>query len=168
MNLKDKCLAGLRRHQQSRRLETSRKLMEALDRMDAGTTIVVGRGFRWNKTTLAQEAGVNINTLGKKGPDDDLVFRKIIGRLEELSKKRRRVVARKKLDTDLVGQLRRQVREHSAQGKLMALELHRLGQQVLEERARADLMESSNASLRKEILRLSSGHRDSRKKSKKR
>ncbi len=81
----DKRLAGLRQHQQSRRFETLRKLMEALDRMDAGTTIVVGREFRWSKTTLAREAGVNINTLVKKGADDELVFCEIIERLEELS-----------------------------------------------------------------------------------
>jgi hypothetical protein len=46
------------------------------------------------------------------------------------------------------------------QNRLLALEVHRIGQQVLEERGRAERMtvyERQNASLREEISRIQTG-----------
>ena len=50
------------------------------------------------------------------------------------------------------------------QNRLLALEIHRIGQQILEERDRADRMavyERQNASLREEISRIHAGGRTS-------
>jgi hypothetical protein len=59
-------LAGLRRYHAERPAKTRLKLLEALDRMETGRTVVVDSGFKWSKTTLALEAGVNIKTVVRK------------------------------------------------------------------------------------------------------
>ena len=69
MKVSAKKLAGLRRYHAERPVKTRLKLLEALDRMESGHTVVVGPEFKWSKTTLAREAGVNINTLVRKRPN---------------------------------------------------------------------------------------------------
>ena len=57
MKASAKKLAGLRRYHANRPVKTRLKLLEALDRMESGHTVVVGPEFKWSKTTLAREAG---------------------------------------------------------------------------------------------------------------
>ena len=81
MKVSAKKLAGLRRYHAERPVKTRLKLLEALDRMESGHTVVVGPEFKWSKTTLAREAGVNINTLVRKRPSGEWVFPEINDRL---------------------------------------------------------------------------------------
>jgi hypothetical protein len=56
-----------------------------------------------------------------------------------------------------IGELRNEVERLREQNRLLALEINRIGQQVLEERGRAERMavyERQNASLREEISRI--------------
>ena len=68
MKTSEKKLVGLRRYHVNRPVKTRLKLLEALDRMESGHTVVVGPGFNWSKMTLAREAGVNVNTVVRKMP----------------------------------------------------------------------------------------------------
>ena len=56
MKTSEKKLVGLRRYHVNRPVKTRLKLLEALDRMESGHTVVVGPGFNWSKTVLAREA----------------------------------------------------------------------------------------------------------------
>ena len=84
-------MAGLRRYHAARPVKTRLKLLEALDRMESGQTVVVGPQFKWSKTTLAREAGVNINTVVRKLANDEWAFPEINRRFEELRNKRRQM-----------------------------------------------------------------------------
>ena len=153
-------LAGLRRYHVERSLQTRRKLRDALDRMEQGHTIVVQPHFKWSKTTLAREAGVNINTLVKKLPTGDWAFPEINRRFEELKGKCRQGGSSPALRDEKLAELRQTVAELKEQNRLLALEINRLGQQLLLERERAERMtayERQNASLREEIHRMQTG-----------
>src|SRR6266852_6180128 len=91
MRVSAKKLAGLRRYHMSRPVKTRLKLLEALDRMESGQTVIVGPGFSWRKSTLAREAGVNINTVLRKLPGGEWVFPEINERFESLREKRQPV-----------------------------------------------------------------------------
>jgi len=156
MKASAKKLAGLRRYHAERQVKTRLKLLEALDRMESGHTVVVGPGFKWSKTTLAQEAGVNINTVVRKLPSGGWVFPEINDRFEQLRGKRRHVVTGSDAK-EKIAELRNEVERLGGQNRLLALEVNRIGQQVLAERERADRMavyERQNASLREEISRI--------------
>ena len=59
-----------------------------------------------------------------------------------------------------IAELRNEVERLREQNRLLALEINRMGQQILEERERADRMavyERQNASLREEISRIHAG-----------
>ena len=86
----NKKLAGLRRYHTARPARTRLKLLEALDRMESGHTVVVGSEFKWSKTTLALEAGVNVNTVVRKLPGGQWVFPEINERFDQLKGKRGR------------------------------------------------------------------------------
>ena len=86
----NKKLVGLRRYHATRPVRTRLKLLEALDRMESGHTVVVGREFKWSKTTLALEAGVNVNTVVRKLPGGQWVFPEINERFDQLKGKRSR------------------------------------------------------------------------------
>ena len=60
MKASDRKLAGLRRYHADRPAKTRLRLLEALDRMESGRTLVVSPDFKWCKATLAREAGVNV------------------------------------------------------------------------------------------------------------
>ena len=150
-------MAGLRRYQANRPVRTRLKLLEALDRMESRHTVVVGPEFKWSKTTLAQEAGVNINTVVRKLPSGQWAFPEINDRFEQLRKKRRQVVTGSDAQEEKIGELRNEVERFREQNRLLALEINRLGQQILAERERAERMavyERQNASLREEISRI--------------
>jgi len=160
MKVSAKKLAGLRRYHAERPVKTRLKLLEALDRMESGRTVVVGSEFKWSKTTLAREAGVNINTLVRKLPNGEWVFPEINDRFEALRHRRRPVVAISDAKEEKIAELRNEVERLREQNRLLALEVHRIGQQVLEERGRAERMtvyEQQNASLREEISRIQAG-----------
>jgi regulator of replication initiation timing len=153
-------LAGLRRYHAERCAKTRRKLRDALDRMEWGHTTVVAPDFKWSKTTLAREAGVNINTLVKKLPTGEWAFPEINRRFEELKDKRWQVRTGPALRDGETAELRQTVAELKEQNRLLALEVNRLGQQLLVERERAERMtayERQNASLREEIRRMEAG-----------
>jgi hypothetical protein len=160
-----KKLAGLHRYHVNRPIKTRLKLLEALDRMESGHTVVVGPGFKWSKTTLAREAGVNINTVVRKLPGGKWAFPEINERFEEIRQKRQRVPTSDPKD-EKITELRNEVERLGEQNRLLALEVNRIGRQVLEERERADRMaayERQNASLRDEIIRIQARGRASRK-----
>ena len=150
-------LAGLRRYHAERPAKTRLKFLEALDRLETGRTVVVGSGFKWSKTTLALEAGVNVNTVVRKLPGGQWAFAEINERFEELKCKRLRPAAGGDAREEKIAELRTEVERLKNQNRLLALEIDRLGRQVLQERDRADRMaiyERQNASLREEIRRI--------------
>jgi hypothetical protein len=160
MKVSAKKLAGLRRYHAERPVKTRLKLLEALDRMESGHAVVVGPEFRWTKTTLAREAGVNINTLVRKQPSGEWAFPEINNRFEELRNKRRQVVTLSDTKKEKIAELRKEVERLREQNRLLALEVKRIGQQILEERERAERMavyERQNASRRDEISRILAG-----------
>jgi len=152
----NKKLAGLRRYHAARPAKTRLKLLEALDRMESGHTVVVGRGFKWSKTTLAMEAGVNVNTVVRKLPGGQWVFPEINERFDQLKGKRRSTTGSDPRE-EKIAELRSEVERLKDQKRLLALEVNRIGEQILQERERADRMaiyEQQNASLREEIRRI--------------
>jgi hypothetical protein len=157
MKTSEKKLAGLRRYHVNRPVKTRLKLLVALDRMESGHTVVVGPGFNWSKTILAREAGVNINTVVRKLPDGAWAFPEINERFEEIKGKRQRIAAVSDSNDEKIGELRNEVERLREQNRQLALEVNRMGGQVLEERDRAGRMavyERQNASLREEISRI--------------
>lgn len=162
MKLSARKLAGLRRYHADRPMKTRLKLLEALDRMESSHTVVVGPGFSWSKRTLAREAGVNVNTVVRKLRGGEWVFPEINERFEELKRKRQRAAGGSDLKAEKITELRNEVDRLREQNRLLALEINRIGRQVLEERERADRMavyERQNTSLREEITRIQSGGR---------
>jgi hypothetical protein len=150
-------LAGLRRYHAARPAKTRLKLLEALDRMETGRTVVVGSSFKWSKTTLALEAGVNVNTVVRKLAGGQWAFPEINERFDELKCKLRRPAAGSDAREGKIAELRGEVERLKDQNRLLALEINRIGQQILEEKQRADRMaiyERQNASLREEIHRI--------------
>ena len=88
------------------------------------------------------------------------MFPEINDRFEELRHRRRPVVAISDAKEEKIAELRNEVERLREQNRLLALEIHRIGQQILEERDRADRMavyERQNASLREEISRIHAG-----------
>jgi len=157
MRASAKKLAGLRRYHADRPAKTRLKLLEALDRMESAQTVVVGPSFKWSKTTLAREAGVNINTVVRKLPGGEWAFPEINVRFEQLKKKRHLVANGSDPKEEKIAELRNEVERLCEQNRLLALEVNRIGRQILEERDRADRMaiyERQNASLREEISRI--------------
>ena len=160
MKASAKKMAGLRRYHADRPIKTRLKLLEALDRMESGHTVVVGPEFKWTKTTLAREAGVNINTVVRKLASGEWAFPEINDRFQQLTNKRRQVVADSDAKEEKIAELRNEVARLREQNRLLALEINRIGQQVFEERRKAERMaiyERQNASLREEISRIHAG-----------
>jgi hypothetical protein len=157
-------LDGLLRYQAGRPVQTQAKLLEALQRMKSGRTLVVKPGFSWSKATLAREASVNINTVVKKLPGGEWVFPEVNERFERhkrkhLQKREASDKGEKKIATVLS-----EVMELRKQNRQLTLEVNRLGRLILAERDRADRMvvyEKQNISLREEISR--KHRRDGRK-----
>lgn len=157
MKASAKRLAGLRRYHAERPVKTRLKLLEALSRMETGHTVVLGPEFKWTKTTLAREAGVNINTVVRKLPSGLWAFPEINERFGQLRNKRQRAATSSDTKDEKIAELRNEVERLGGQNRLLALEVNRIGQQVLAERERADRMavyERQNASLREEISRI--------------
>jgi len=148
-------LIGLRRYHAERPARTRSKLLEALDRMERGQTVVVKPGFTWSKTALAREAGININTVVRKLPGGAWAFPEVNLRFENLRRKRRKAAIANDSNEQMIIELRGQLREVREQNRRLALEVNRLGQRILQERDRADKMaayEKQNALLRDEIM----------------
>jgi hypothetical protein len=81
-------IAALRHYHASRPIKTAEKLNEALDRMLAGTPVVLDpKKMKLNKAALAREAGVSIHTLLKREPNGTLRFRDVLTRLESCQQK---------------------------------------------------------------------------------
>jgi hypothetical protein len=151
-----KKLAGIRRYQAQRPVQTQVKLLEALKRMETDQTIVVGSGFSWSKTTLAREASVNINTVVKKVPGGKWAFPEINQSFERLARKHLKAKAGGPEDKTKASGLLEELKELRRQNRLLALEVNRLGLLLLAERDRAERMivyEKQNISLREEISR---------------
>ncbi len=157
-----KKLAGLRRYHADRPIKTRLKLLEALDRMESGHPVVVVPDVRWSKTTLAREAGVNINTVVRKTSAGEWAFPDINERFEELMRNRQQRVDGEITKAEMSGGPRNDMERLTEQNRLLALEINRMGRQVLEEQERANRMaayERQNVSLRDEIKRLQGGGR---------
>lgn len=140
MNISDSRLAGLRRYHADRPARTRAKLLQALDRMERNQTVVVRPGFRWSKTTLAREAGININTVVRKLPGGAWAFPEVNTRFENLGKRRQRAASVEDPRKETILKLQRELKELQEQNRLFALEVNRLGQQILQEGDRVDQM----------------------------
>jgi predicted RNase H-like nuclease (RuvC/YqgF family) len=157
MKLSARKMAGLRRYHADRPVKTRLKLREALDRMESGHTVTVSSGFHWSKANLAREAGVNINTVVRKLCDGGWAFPEINERFAELKQKQTRVAPTSDSRDEKIVELRNQLDGLREQNRQLALEINRMGRQVLEEREKAERMvvyERQNASLREEISRI--------------
>jgi hypothetical protein len=154
MRTLDKRVAALRRYHLDRTARTRSKLLHALDRMANGKTRVIGPGFDWSKVSLAREAEVNINTVVRKISDGGWAFPDVNDRFDKLKRERSRSVTVFDAKKQVVVELRCEVEKLRKENRRLALEVNRIGRQVLDERNRADRMkeyERQNASLREEI-----------------
>lgn len=152
-----KHLAGLRQHYARRRITTRSKLLDALERMESGQTRVVLSNFSWSKTALAREACVNINTVVKKLPSGKWAFPEVNERFEMHKRERMCSLSIANVKEQKIIELRLEVERLGKENRRLALEVNRIGRQLLEERYRADRMaeyERQNLSLRKEINRM--------------
>jgi predicted RNase H-like nuclease (RuvC/YqgF family) len=107
--------------------------------------------------TLAREAGVNINTVVRKMRNGEWAFPEVNDRFEMLKQKRVRVMIAPDAKEQRIIELRREVEKLGRENRQLALEVNRIGRQVLEERNRANRMadyERQNISLREEINRI--------------
>jgi hypothetical protein len=157
-------LVGLRRYQAGRPVQTQTKLLEALERMKSGRTLVVKPGFSWSKATLAREALVNINTVVKKLPGGEWVFPEVNERFERHKRKHLRKREASDKGEKKIATVLSEVMELRKQNRQLTIEVNRLGRLILAERDRADRMvvyEKQNISLREEISR--NQRRDGRK-----
>jgi len=150
-------VAALRRYQLDRTARTRSKLLHALDRMENGKTCVIAPGFAWTKVSLAQEAGVNINTVVRKISAGGWAFPDVNDRFEKLKRERSRSVTVSNVKDQAVVELRCEVQDLRKENRRLALEVNRIGRQIIDERNRADRMkeyERQNTSLREEINRI--------------
>jgi hypothetical protein len=157
MRTLDKRVAALRRYHLDRTARTRSKLLHALDRMENGKTHVITPGFDWSKVSLAREAGVNINTVVRKISDGGWAFPDVNDRFDKLKRERSRSVTAFDAKKQVVVELRCEVEKLRKENRRLALEVNRIGRQVLDERDRADRMneyERQNTSLREEINRI--------------
>ena len=157
MRTLDKRVAALRRYHLDRTARTRSKLLHALDRMEDGKTRVIAPRFDWSKVSLAREAGVNINTVVRKISGGGWAFPDVNDRFDKLKRERARSVTAFDAKKQVVVELRCEVEKLRKENRLLALEVIRIGRQVLDERDRADRMneyERQNTSLREEINRI--------------
>jgi chromosome segregation ATPase len=93
-------------------------------------------------------------------PSGEWAFPEINDHFEELRNKRRQVLPVSDVKEEKIAELRNEVERLREQNRLLALEINRIGQQILEEREKAERMtayERQNASLREEISRIHGG-----------
>jgi len=144
-------LAGLRRYQAERRDKTRQKLLDALSRLESGRPMVVLADFKWNKTTLAQEAGVNINTLVKKLASGEWAFPEINERFENL-KDDQELTIRRGLKENKIAELRSEVKRLQEQNRLLALQVNSITDQLLEQLEQQLVgMKAESEELRKQL-----------------
>lgn len=157
MTVADNRLAALRDYHARRIADTRVKLMEALDRMEAGNTVVLARGAKPTKTNLCREAGVNIHTLLKKiGKTKRRRYEDVLERLAALAAEKNGGDDDDERDRK-IQELRDVVKELEADKANMALEINNLGLELLaarEEIERLRSIEEQNADLREEIRRM--------------
>jgi hypothetical protein len=157
MRTLDKRVAALRRYHLDRTARTRSKLLHALDRMENGKTRVIAPGFDWSKMSLAREAGVNINTVVRKISDGWWAFPDVNDRFDKLKRERSRSMTAFDAKKQVVVELRCEVEKLRKENRRLALEVNRIGRQIIDERNRADRMkeyERQNTSLREEINRI--------------
>jgi uncharacterized coiled-coil protein SlyX len=61
-------------HQEKILEQNRRRLVEAVERMQSGKTLVLAAGFAWNKANLAREAQMNKDTVVRKRADGRYVY----------------------------------------------------------------------------------------------
>ena len=135
----------MRRYHLDRTARTRLKLLHALDRMENGKTHVITPGFDWSKVSLAREAGVNINTVVRKISDGGWAFPDVNDRFDKLKRERSRSVTAFDAKKQVVVELRCEVEKLRKENRRLALEVNRIGRQVLDERDRADRMNELRA-----------------------
>jgi len=74
-------IEALRRVHGLKRAITERKILEALERLLNGTTIVLKPGYKLNQEALAKEAGIHANTLRRRTPDGALAYAAVLNKL---------------------------------------------------------------------------------------
>jgi hypothetical protein len=123
-------LVGLRRYQAGRPVQTQTKLLEALERMKSGRTLVVKPGFSWSKATLAREALVNINTVVKKLPGGEWVFPEVNERFERHKRKHLRKREASDKGEKKIATVLSEVMELRKQNRQLTIEVNRLGRLI--------------------------------------
>lgn len=160
MNVEDKRLAALREYHAKRPGKTRNKLTEALDRIESGNTVVLKTGAKLTKTNLCLEAGVSIHTLliKVKGTKRRR-FAEVIKRYDRLVIARRGNKDPGDDKDEKIAELRALCSAANQDKQNMALEIDKLGMDLLKEREEVERLrsfEEQNAALREE-LRLTEG-----------
>ena len=155
MKPEDRRLLALREYHAKRPEATREKLMEALDRIEHGNTVVLSPSAKLNKTNLCLEAGVCVHTLlAKDRSTGNRRYADVLERLDKLVAEKRR--ARKSVDDrdEKISELRTACLSLTEDKSKMALEIDRIGMALLREKdevARLSAVEAQNADLREEI-----------------
>jgi hypothetical protein len=153
--LVDRRIVALRRYHASRPQKTREKLNEALDRMLAGTTVIVDpKNFKLNKATLAKEAGVSIHTLLKKEKTGGRRFAEVIARLES-EKPSAKTTGKSDDERDQkIAELRSIVAEIGNDKLNLARQLDRVALELLTTKQEADELRQDNHEQLQELLSL--------------
>lgn len=165
MSVEDKRLAALRKHHAQRPVVTRSKLMEALDRIESGNTVVLESDGKLTKTNLCREAGVNIHTLlVKDGKTGKRRYADVLKRFEALVTAKRRSGKAGDDKDEKIAELRAALRIANEDKVKMAREIDNIGMALLSEREevkRLSSLDEQNAELREEVrlLKLSTNLR---------
>jgi hypothetical protein len=76
--IKPGSIAVLREIHSRKKNDTKKELIEAVSRMQTGTTKNVPSDFKWTKRALATEAGIHVNTLIAKNQEGRHVYQEVL------------------------------------------------------------------------------------------
>lgn len=158
MSTEGRRLAALREYHRARPIATRNKLSEALDRIQHGKTVVLESGAKLTKTNLCIEAGVSLHTLLVKDKGTKKRrYADVIARFDKLVAAKRAANRSGDAKDEKIAELRAAYTSATEDNANMALEIDRLGMELLKEKeevARLSSLEEQNAELREEIRRM--------------
>jgi len=124
-------IEALRRVHGLKRAITERKILEALERLLNGTTIVLKPGYKLNQEALAKEAGIHSNTLRRRTPDGALAYAAVLNKLASHRASGKRTPQLEK-DQLLIAALRKQLDEVLADRDKALAAINDLERKVIE------------------------------------
>lgn len=141
---------ALKKQHSTKRQQTAAKLEAAIQRMNTGHTLVLKKGFRWTKRSLAAEAGVHLNTLIAKD-DGGFVYSKAFN-LFELSRARlgSRPQGRDKI---LLDKMRLEIADLVREREMLTKQLKDSDNRIIEERNRMLQFQLENEALRERLTK---------------